>query len=196
VFSPLLTIPATQVLLNAADVRPASIGLPPDDGPPGWFGCNGASCTNRYANPNLALLAFALPGVVNLLPFIWLFAVDRRVKAAAVVAGLCGLVRVAIPVLLLVSVLSNGDYKNPADPLQSPDQWPGFQLVRGNDGKTYLWHGEDWLGPPDSAYLVWLPGAVAWLGTLGVWGMFTLITSPSHGSAISSRRDPRTAGRG
>lgn len=176
ILSPLITVPLTASVLARANVEPASIGLPPNAGyVESWFPCDHRACEYYYARPERVVLAFLLPGAANLLPFLWLAARAGRVKAAGAAAGVCGLVRSAIPLVLVLSIVIHGDYADPTTgPAAEQDQSP-LKLVKGGDGEAYLWHQEDGFFQTDSIVFLWFLGAPAWLGTLATWGVFTLI---------------------
>jgi hypothetical protein len=97
VLSPLLTVPltqsATQSLIQSDSCT--IIGLD--------FIGGSASCET-------AALAVALaPGLVNLAPFLWLFARDARTRTAALVAGFLGAARFVVP---LATLLASGPTSN------------------------------------------------------------------------------------
>ena len=56
----------------------------------------------RYAQVAL------LPGVANLLPFLWLMSVTARVRRSAIVAGLVGAARFVIPQVMLLFITTSG----------------------------------------------------------------------------------------
>lgn len=184
--SPVITVPLIQVGLQDARVEPAGIGLPADQGYVPWlFACDHGACTYYYSVPWQVVLAFLLPSTLNLLPFLWLFALDPKVRAAGAVAGLCGLVRLAIPPLMLLSVISGGEYvvppagrgeageERPVQVERPSETTVGVKLVRGSNGDTYLWHEEPSMLPiSDSIFGSFIPVALVWLGTLAVWGLF------------------------
>ena len=56
----------------------------------------------RYAQVAL------LPGVANLLPFLWLMSMTARVRRSAIVAGLIGAARFVIPQVMLLFITTSG----------------------------------------------------------------------------------------
>ena len=56
----------------------------------------------RYAQVAL------LPGVANLLPFLWLMSVTARVRRSAIVAGLIGAARFVVPQMMLLFITTTG----------------------------------------------------------------------------------------
>jgi len=56
----------------------------------------------RYAQVAL------LPGVANLLPFLWLMSKTARVRRSAIVAGLIGAARFVIPQVMLLFITTSG----------------------------------------------------------------------------------------
>ena len=85
---PIATVPITLLLLSSLP-QGCVIG---DD--PAW--------ELRYAQVAL------LPGVANLLPFLWLMSMTARVRRSAMVAGLIGAARFVIPQVMLLFITSTG----------------------------------------------------------------------------------------
>ena len=56
----------------------------------------------RYAQVAL------LPGVANLLPFLWLKSMTARVRPSAIVAGLIGAARFVVPQMMLLFITTSG----------------------------------------------------------------------------------------
>ncbi len=112
-------------------------------------------CTpNDYLAVNGTIAAFALPGLVNLVPFVWVVSRNTRARLAGIVAGLLGLARLIIPAVLLIL---------------------SFDRVTGDDGTSYFLVSNPIL--PWTAHIgVWLYGFLAWIGTLLVWASFANIS--------------------
>ena len=85
---PIATVPITLLLLSSLP-QGCVIG---DD--PAW--------ELRYAQAAL------LPGVANLLPFLWLMSMTARVRRSAMVAGLIGAARFVIPQVMLLFITTSG----------------------------------------------------------------------------------------
>ena len=77
--SPLVTLPITGIVISS---------LPECGNDLPWW---------QVGHLRLALL----PGVVDLVPFVWLLSAKSRVKHAAAIAGVIGVARVALPQLTL-----------------------------------------------------------------------------------------------
>lgn len=146
--SPLVTVPASGLAfaLLVGTHSAQEVHLPDVD--TGWF-----SGPTRYFEVEPALLAFTIPGVLNLGAFVWVFSRAGRVRAAAVVAGTLGLIRTAIPAAVLLL---------------------GFHQLTNPTGMTYSQYDSAFHPAP---YLdVWLAGAGAWLLSLLVWEVFRRLT--------------------
>ncbi len=57
-----------------------------------------------------------LPGVVDLVPFVWLLSAKSRVKHAAAIAGVIGVARVALPQLTLAFIAARYGGQGPFGP--------------------------------------------------------------------------------
>ena len=57
-----------------------------------------------------------LPGVVDLVPFVWLLSTKTRVKHAAAIAGVIGVARVALPQLMLAFIAARYGGQGPFGP--------------------------------------------------------------------------------
>jgi hypothetical protein len=156
--TPVVTVPLSAVLFDtlAGYQTPAEVGLPDPartDGcdRDGWFG--GFCPTYEYSEVAPTIFAFVLPGLLNLISFLWVSSTRPRVLAAGIVAGLFGIVRVSIPVIVLMTA---------------------FNRVTAAGGTTYFDFGGGWINfsPADE---VWSAGALAWLGSLLVWGLFAIV---------------------
>jgi hypothetical protein len=169
ILTPIVTVPVSAVLFDtlAGYQTPAEVGLPdPAAGcdRDSWFG--GFCSTYRYSEVAPTIFAFVLPGLLNLVSFLWVCSTRPRVLAAGIVAGLLGIVRFSIPVIVLML---------------------SFDRVTAPDGTTYFDFGGGWINfsPVDE---VWSAGTVAWLATLivralfgSVWALFGWL---SRGSVL------------
>ncbi len=156
ILTPIVTVPVSAVLFDtlAGPQTPAEVGLPdPAAGcdRDSWFG--GFCSTYPYSEVAPTIFAFVLPGLLNLVPFLWVSSTRPRVRAAGIVAGLLGIVRFSIPVIVLML---------------------SFDRVTAPGGTTYFDFGGGWINfsPHDD---VWFFGFLAWLGSLLVWVLFVII---------------------
>ena len=117
-------------------------------------------CTpNDYLAVNGTIAAFALPGLVNLVPFVWVVSRNTRARLAGIVAGLLGLARLIIPAVVLIL---------------------SFDRVMGDGGTSYFLVRFPIL--PWTAHIdVWIYGFFAWTGTLLVWVVFGWLTRGKEG---------------
>ena len=99
-----------------------------------------------------AVMAFALPGLLNLAPFGWAASGKRRVRAAGIVAGLLGLLRLSIPVTVLMSL----------------------NRLTGDDGRSYLQNEATLFSLLH--FRVWTLGFMAWVGSSVVFVVFGVLT--------------------
>ncbi len=148
ILTPIVTVPLSAILFSvlAGYHSPGEVGLP-DRSEHGWFGT-----TYEYAEVLPTLIAFALPGLLNLVPFLWVSSTRPRVLAAGIVAGLLGIVRFSIPVIVLM--LSFDRVTNPGG-----TAYFEFPLGIGSLSKVE----------------VWFFGALAWVGSLLVCALFAAI---------------------
>lgn len=161
ILTPIVTVPLSAILFSvlAGYLEPPEVGLPPN--PPtcpflnGFFGDPVPGCGPqfRYSEVGPTIIAFALPGLLNLAPFLWVSSRRSMVRTAGIVAGLLGLLRLALPPTVLMLSLDR----------VSSDGGSYFEYVLG-------WFGES------PFIIVWPYGALAWLGTLLVWGAFAIIS--------------------
>ena len=86
--SPIATVPITLLLLSSL--------------PQGCVIGDFASWELRYAQVAL------LPGVANLLPFLWLMSRKARVRRSAIVAGFIGAARFVFPQVMLFFITTSG----------------------------------------------------------------------------------------
>ncbi len=150
--TPIVTVPLSAILFStlAGYHSPGEAGLP-DRSEHGWFGS-----THEYAEVLPTLIAFVLPGLLNLVSFLWVSSTRPRVRAAGIVAGLLGIVRVSIPVIVLM--LSFDRYANASGTSYFDFVTEGFMVFA-----------------PAPHLELWFFGALAWLGTLLVWALFAVI---------------------
>ena len=85
---PIATVPITLLLLSSL--------------PQGCVIGDAPAWELRYAQVAL------LPGVANLLPFLWLMSMTARVRRSAMVAGLIGAARFVIPQVMLLFITTSG----------------------------------------------------------------------------------------
>jgi len=150
--TPIVTVPVSAAVFDGLIRQPEEIGLTPNS--------RSAACRElfgicyEYAEFSPTLLAFILPGLMNLLPILWILSARPRARLAGVVAGLLGLFRLSIPVMVLLL---------------------GFDRITAPDGGSYLrWASSPLLDlglsvPEES---VWTLGALAWMGCLIVLFLF------------------------
>ena len=151
ILAPIVSVPLSAALFEmlAGNQEPEAVGLPASDAGCSWF-CS----AYEYAELNPTLIAFTVPGVVNLVAFAWVLSKEPRVRIAAMVAGLLGLLRLSVPTIVLLLIIN--------------------RLTNG-DGVTYVQWDVGGIGPsfpiPMPHFAVWLFGAAAWFGSLLVWGL-------------------------
>lgn len=145
ILTPIVTVPLSAILFlllagyqEEKDVLDCSFLCDPHD----YFAVRGT------------ITAFALPGLLNLVPFVWVVSRNTRARLAGIVAGLLGLARLLIPAVVLIL---------------------SFDRVTGDDGTSYFLDRFPIL--PWTAHIdVWLFGFLAWTGSLLVWGLFAIIS--------------------
>jgi len=173
--TPIVTVPVTAAVFDGLIRQPEEIGLPPNDSGfgAGLFeggGCNsllGPTCY-EYAEFSPTLLAFILPGLVNLLPVLWMLSSRPRARLAGVVAGLLGGIRSAIPILVLTL---------------------GYERVTNVAGTSYFrWDTLDFIVPSEPTFGIWMLGAFAWLGCLIALFAFWTLTDERRGRRAVSKR--------
>ncbi|MEE9269716.1 MAG: hypothetical protein V3V49_05580 [Candidatus Krumholzibacteria bacterium] len=159
ILTPIVTVPVSAVLFDtlAGYQTPAEIGLPDPAGTDGcdrggWFG--GFCPTYEHSEVAPTIFAFVLPGLLNLVSFLWVSSTRPRVRAAGIVAGLLGIVRFSIPVIVLML---------------------SFDRVTAPGGTTYFDFGGGSLNFSPH-FDVWFFGFLAWLGSLLVWPVFGWLT--------------------
>ena len=149
VLTPLVTLPVSAALFEGFVIRsPAEAGLPVREP-----GCEWWCSDYRYGEVTPTVLAFAVPGLINLLPVVvWGHSTKPRVRQAATIAGLLGLLRLSAPLILMGFVF---------DTHSSIDLKTYFALPAGAFG-----------GPPAPYAELWSLGFVAWLVSLVAWWIF------------------------
>ena len=106
------------------------------------------------------LLAFALPGLLNLVPLCWaVLSPERTARIAGAVAGVLGIVRMAFPAVFLSTAIETGATGG-----------GGFRYYRVFLGEGYF-HGV--------AEPIYIMGGLVWLGGLLAWLLFALLVE--HG---------------
>ncbi len=153
--TPIVTVLLSTILFSALAgyQTPAEVGLPdPAAGcdRDSWFG--GFCPTYEYSEVAPTIFAFVLPGLLNLLPFLWVSSTRPRVLAAGIVAGLLGVLRFSIPVVVLML---------------------SFDRVTAPGGTTYF-EFAGWINFSPHGD-IWFFGFLAWLGSLLVWASFLMI---------------------
>lgn len=154
--TPIATVPISAIVYSVLAGRqtPAEIGVPdPARTCDGWF-----CATYEYPEVGSTIIAFALPGLLNLFSFLWVGSTPPRVRPAGIVAGLLGALRFSIPAIVLMTA---------------------FDRVTDAGGTTHFEFSHWILGSPHAD--IWLFGGMAWLGCLLVWALFRWL---SHGLAI------------
>ena len=137
--TPLITVPVSGVLFTRLARQPEELGLPSTD--PNAIDCFMSCPSYEYFQLLPSLLAFAAPGLANLLPFLWMRSVDRRTRVAGMIAGILGLARSSVPVLVL---------------------FVGFgRLTSPQTGATYF-KVDTGFGINSALAYIWLFGALAW----------------------------------
>jgi len=152
ILAPIVTVPLSAILFSglAGYLEPPEVGLPDRT-------ANMFIGANAYSEVVPTLIAFTLPGLLNLAPIIWTLSAKPRVRMAGVVAGLLGLVRLGMPLAVLMLGF---------DRLTNASGTSYFDFV--TEGLVVFW------GEPHD--VIWFFGAVAWLGSLLVWGSFATIS--------------------
>ncbi len=160
ILTPIVTVPLSAILFSvlAGYLEPPEVGLPPNPPPcpflNGFFGDPVPDCGPqfRYSEVGPTIFAFVLPGLLNLVPFLWVSSRRSMVRTAGIVAGLLGLLRLALPPTVLMLALDRVS----------------------SDGGSYFEYVLGWFD--ESPFIdVWFFGALAWLGSLLVWASFVII---------------------
>ena len=160
--TPIVTVPVTAAVFDGLIRQPEEIGLPPNGSGFGWGPFEGGGCNSllgptcyEYAEFAPTLLAFTLPGLVNLLPILWILSSRPRARLAGVVAGVLGIFRLSIPVMVLLL-----DF----DRITAPDggsylRWASSALfdlgLSGPEGDVWLFGGFAWLGCLIALFAFW-----------------------------------------
>lgn len=157
ILTPIVTVPLSAILFSllAGNQEPKAVGLPASDA-----GCSLFCAAYEYSELNPTLIAFTVPGLVNLVAFAWVLSKEPRVRIAAMVAGLLGLLRLSIPTIALLLTTHR---------------------LTNYDGVTYLQWDVGGIGPSFQMphFDVWFFGALAWVGSLLVLAVFWWLTLPS-----------------
>ena len=146
VMSPLITVPVSGLLIAVSLKGSSDVGLPKS--------ADWCLCTFAYGDVTTVIAIFVLPGVLNLVPWIYAFSAQRRVRVAAVFAGALGLLRLALPPVVLILA---------------------FDRFAGSDGRTYF-QFKDSVDGIEPYLTVWFFGALAWIVTVVAWAVFGLVT--------------------
>ncbi|HJP41715.1 MAG TPA: hypothetical protein QGF35_08425 [Dehalococcoidia bacterium] len=149
--APLLTVPSSALLifLFVGEHEAAALGLPP--GEECRFTGVAKKCFSYYEFWRVWIL-FAVPGLLNIAVFAWLLSRSPYVRAAAVVAGTLGLVRVITPMAgILISQFALVDHG---------ELYLRVQTGIGEHPTTQL------------LYAVCVTGLVPWAASVGVWWYF------------------------
>ncbi len=136
--SPLVTVPLSFSLffLLTGYHEAEEVGLPPKP-------------AHEYFEAGPTLIAFTLPGLLNVAPFAWALSAKRGLRKAAAVAGLLGLVRLSIPPAVLLLF---------------------FHRVTAGGTSYVEFDTFRYVAPPPPFVEVWLPGFAAWIGSRFAWG--------------------------
>jgi hypothetical protein len=173
--TPIVTVPLSKILfpLLAGVHEPQEIGLPPNrpidlfwDGGPGE--CNSMFSTPCYEYfqvvPTVA--AFTVPGLINLVPIVWIASTSVKARIAGIVAGLLGLLRLCVPVMVLML---------------------SFDTITSPGGTSYFKSEIPWLSSGLTPHIaVWSTGVLAWFGSLLVWAVFRVLTRGPEGARLVS----------
>ncbi len=161
ILTPIVTVPLSTILFSvlAGYHEPQEVGLP-SKAVPGWlFG--EPTYPYEYFELVPTVVAFTLPGLLNLVPLLWALSTKSKVRIAGIVAGLLGLLRLSIPPIVLML---------------------GFDRVTNAAGTSYFEYDASWtLGYPTPHSEIWFFGVLAWLGTLLVWAVFGWLTRGEEG---------------
>lgn len=161
--TPIITVPLGALLfvLLVGTHDGSQVGLPNTSLPVRFQGCI-IDCPSytayEYSEVAPTVVALALPGLLNLAPFVWAFSKKPKVRTAGIVAGLLGLLRVSVPPTVLMLL---------------------FTRLTGTDGRSYFQYSYD----PDPfldtepiaepllelLLAVWGIGFLAWLASLCVF---------------------------
>ncbi len=160
ILTPIVTVPLSAILFSvlAGYHEPQEVSLPPNPPPcpflNGFFGDPVPDCGPRfrYSEVGPTIIAFVLPGLLNLVPFLWVSSTRPSVLVAGTVAGLLGLLRLALPPTVLMLALDRVS----------------------SDGGSYFEYTLGWFDE-SPFFLVWFYAALAWLGSLLVWASFLMI---------------------
>jgi hypothetical protein len=171
--TPAVTVPVSAFVFGTLIRQPEEVGFPPNNPQSQIDIFQGGSCDSflsspchEYAEAVPALLAFAVPGLLNLAPIAWVLSKSIRVKVAALVALLLGALRSAIPVLVLMF---------------------GYETVANSEGTSYFrWDTLDFIVPSEPTFSIWVLGALAWFGSLLVWAVFRVLTRGPEKADIAS----------
>ena len=172
ILTPIVTVPLSVTLSESFGARhtAAEVGLPeePSGVIDGW--CPEGEDPYGMCIPNFlapyyvyyeitpTLVGVLLPGLINLAPFIWALSKTRRTRRAGVTAGLAGVLRVAVPAMVLMG---------------------SFDRLTGVGGGTYFQVETTFLGwEPYSS--VWVAGFFAWGASLALWVIFDWMTRERH----------------
>ncbi len=175
--TPIVTVPLSAILFSvlAGYHGPADVGLPPN--PPrgcpflnGFFGDPDPDCGPQflYSEVGPTIIAFVLPGLLNLVPFLWVSSRRSMVRTAGIVAGLLGLLRLALPPTVLMLALDRVS----------------------TDGGSYFEYALGWFLDESPFIYVWYYGFFAWLGSLLAWllawPLFGWLTRHSDDKALAA----------
>ncbi len=170
---PIVSVPISAIVFGALIRQPEEASFPPNNPQSQIDLFQGGSCDSflstpcyEYAEAVPALLAFALPGFLNLVPIAWVLSRNLEVRGAALAAFLLGSLRFAIPVLVLTF---------------------GYETVANSEGTQYFrWDTLDFIVPSEPIFSIWVLGALAWFGSLLVWAVFRVLTRRPAKAGIAS----------
>lgn len=155
--APIVTVPLSALLfvLLVGTHNGSDVGLPDTSLPFQCFIDCPAYAAYEYSEVAPTVAVFALPGLLNLGPFVWVFSKKPKVRFAGIVAGLLGLLRLSVPPMALML---------------------SFTRFTGADGTSYFQYSYDPdpyfdmepLSEPllDLLSVVWGIGFLAWLASV------------------------------
>jgi len=159
ILTPIITLPLSGGLFDALAGyhTPEEVGLRAINDPD----CLDFACVEyEYFQVGApTVMAFALPGLLNLAPLAWLSSRNAKVRTAAVVAGALGVLRLLIPVFVLLNLAT----------------------VTNAAGESYAVNphsilGDVFGGADEPFSAVWDKSLLAWLASCAVWVVFGILS--------------------
>ena len=184
--TPLVTLPLNVVLFESLGEGYTGDEVGRPDAPPGqvegwcpeddsWGGCipNLSSTSYEYYEVLPVVLAFVLPGLIHLVPFMLRLSKTPRIRLAGLVAGLMGLARLGVSLLVLLGLAT--------DAATAPIS-----------GTTYFRVERELLsGVPYMRF--WVLSFLAWAACGAAWIVFGILTraSPASGDLSTGNQGLR-----